>query len=246
MAKRTKVPRASLACTILDDTEYVALMLTKHGREAFALYTTLLCAAKSQANEGVFDQQPAVIAALIRWPLAAYQNALATLQHYTNWTGLDPTTKGLAIRSYAKWNAWGGNRDGAGRKPSANQDGIKLQSKPATPASASVSGTKTTTTLSDKSDGEREPNANSKAEVRFAKFWSFFPRKIGKGKAWAAFRKLKAEDQDQAIDQAEAYAQAFALAPDQRKQFFKHPTTWINARSWEDDHAEWALIIEGK
>lgn len=101
----------------------------------------------------------------------------------------------------------------------------------------------TTTTLSDKSDDDREP---SKAEVRFGRFWSFYPRKIGKGKAWAVFKRLSAEDQDEAIEQAEAYAQAFEMAPDARRQFFKHPQTWLNGRCWEDDHAEWQLLIEGK
>ena len=99
------------------------------------------------------------------------------------------------------------------------------------------------TPLSDKSDGDREP---SKAEVRFGRFWDFYPRKIGKGKAWAVFKRLSADDQHEAIEQAEAYAQAFGLAPDARKQFFKHPQTWLNGRCWEDDHAEWQLLIEGK
>lgn len=101
----------------------------------------------------------------------------------------------------------------------------------------------TTTALSDESDGDHEPTP---AEDRFARFWEFFPRKIGKGKAWASFKRLKAEDQNEAIEQAEAYGEAYDMAPDHRRQYFKHPTTWINSRSWEDDHAEWSLLIEGK
>ena len=98
----------------------------------------------------------------------------------------------------------------------------------------------TTTTLSDKSDARP---AYSEA---FDAFWAFYPRKIGKGKAWSAFKRLKADDRLAAIDQAEAYAQAYEMAPDSRRQFFKHPATWLNARSWEDDHAEWSLLIEGR
>ena len=125
----------------------MALMMDKHGREGFALFCAMLCAAKSQSNEGVFDQQPSVIAAMIRWPLAAYQNALTVLLRKTDWLEVDYANV-LIIRSYAKWNAWGGNREGAGRKSSANQVGTKTQSKGVTPASVSdsVSGTKATTT----------------------------------------------------------------------------------------------------
>lgn len=101
------------------------------------------------------------------------------------------------------------------------------------------------TTLSDsgESDGNHEP---SPAEQRFNDFWTFYPRKVGKGAAQKVFMRLKADDQTEAIEQAEAYGQAYELAPESRRQFFKHPATWLNARGWEDDHAEWTLLIEGK
>ena len=102
------------------------------------------------------------------------------------------------------------------------------------------------TALPDTSGDDGENGKTHNYSGRFETFWNFYPRKIGKGKAWAVFKRLSAADQDAAVEQAEAYAQAYEMAPDQRRQYFKHPATWLNARSWEDDHAEWSLLIEGK
>ncbi len=109
-----------------------------------------------------------------------------------------------------------------------------------------VEGVSKALTDSDESAAPTEPTEPTKAQARFNNFWQFYPRKIGKGKAWAVFKRLSADDQTAAIEQSEAYSQAYALAPPERRQFFKHPATWLNSRSWEDDHAEWKLLIESK
>lgn len=146
MAKRTKVPRASLACTILDDVEYIRLIHHPRGRDAFALFVGLLCAAKVQGNEGVFLHEPFLIASLCRWPMEAFDDAFETLLS-TEWVNV--VDGKVIIRNYKKWNAWGGKREGAGRKPKAqsrrnsslNQNGKPSDSKPATPVSDSDTGT---------------------------------------------------------------------------------------------------------
>lgn len=110
----------------------------------------------------------------------------------------------------------------------------------------SVSEVETTSVDSDESVGESESTKTSPAQERFEKFWAHYPRKSGPGSARSAFMRLKVADQLAAVEQAEAYRQAYDQAPDHRHKFFKHPTTWLNKRCWEDDHAEWALLIEGK
>lgn len=135
MSKRTRVPRASLACTLLDDPDCIALLQDADGREAFALWCALLVAAKVQRNTGDFTaQQPAVLAALVRFPVKALQAGIATLRGRTNW--LEPGD-GVKIRSWAKWNdtegpGRGGARPGAGRPKSKDEsDGIQKRNQTA-------------------------------------------------------------------------------------------------------------------
>ena len=116
---------------MLDDPEFIGLCQTPEGREAYALFTALLMAAKDQDNGGKFTQDSAVLAMMVRWPLDAFRKALAILQDKTNWLIVDASL--VQIRSYKKWNSWGGNRDGAGRpiktNSSDNQDAQLAESK---------------------------------------------------------------------------------------------------------------------
>tara|TARA_R110001632_G_scaffold137181_1_gene252853 strand:+ start:511 stop:1365 length:855 start_codon:yes stop_codon:yes gene_type:complete len=67
----------------------------------------------------------------------------------------------------------------------------------------------------------------------FEDFWNAYPKRVGKGKAHAAFTKATQHTNAQTIIQAAAqYAQAPGLP---EKQYIPHPTTWLNAESWEDD-----------
>jgi len=67
----------------------------------------------------------------------------------------------------------------------------------------------------------------------FEEFWNAYPKRVGKGKAQAAFTKATQHTNAQTIIQAAAqYAQAPGLP---EKQYIPHPTTWLNAESWEDD-----------
>ena len=67
----------------------------------------------------------------------------------------------------------------------------------------------------------------------FEEFWNAYPKRVGKGKAHAAFTKATQHTNAQTIIQAAAqYAQAPGLP---EKQYIPHPTTWLNAESWEDD-----------
>lgn len=235
LAKRTKVPRASIACTILDDPEYVDLMLTQTGREALALWTALLCLAKAQDNGGVFNQKDAVVAALVRWPAEAFRRALVTLCENTNWIERDDGTSAWTIRNYAKWNSWGGNRGGAGRKSSCNQDGIKFQSKVHVPVTDTDTGTNYTHTPDEiviRDDDHR---------ATFDKFWAIFPRKTAQGRAWQYWDRMNAEERKQALLYAEAYAEVFQAAADDRRTFFKGAAKWLEDRCWEDDPNDWAL-----
>lgn len=120
---QTNIPRASVACTILDDTDFIDLCQSAAGREAVALFITLLSAAKSLRNGGVFSEARTVVAIFCRWPLDAFAASLSVLlNHKGKWVVEDGGT--LKIRRWEKWNCWGGARDGSGA-PTGNHNASK-------------------------------------------------------------------------------------------------------------------------
>lgn len=112
-----------------------------------------------------------------------------------------------------------------------------------------------TTTLSDKSD-----NSNSRSEKvhappggvkypdDFEAFWSHYPRRVQKGAALKAWKKLTAKDRLAATERAEWVAGCWAYHDPhgERLQFMPHPATWLNARGWEDDDGAVELAARGK
>lgn len=73
-------------------------------------------------------------------------------------------------------------------------------------------------------------------DERFERFWSVYPKKVGKGAARAAFMKLKPSQ-----ELTETMIKAVRLAersPQWQKdygQFIPNPATWLNQHRWEDE-----------
>ena len=77
---------------------------------------------------------------------------------------------------------------------------------------------------------EKEKNKRSPSFAEFDRFWSAYPRKVGKGDARRAWSKaLKKASAGEIIARAEQYAW-----PEDR-QFIPHPATWLNAERWTDE-----------
>lgn len=70
---------------------------------------------------------------------------------------------------------------------------------------------------------------------RFQEFWSSYPRKIGKPKAQAAWKRLvKAKvDPQTIIDGCTRWATYYAQARTEER-FIPHPTTWLNDARYDD------------
>ena len=69
--------------------------------------------------------------------------------------------------------------------------------------------------------------------VAFERFWSAYPRKVGKAKARTAFATAcKRANPEAVIDGAHALA-ADPNLPEQ--QFIPHPTTWLARDGWDDE-----------
>jgi len=84
--------------------------------------------------------------------------------------------------------------------------------------------------LSEKSDKNVVKN-------RFDEFWKSYPKKIGKGAAEKAYKKIKptAELQSQILSAVEKAKQTEQWQK-QNGQFIPHPATWLNQKRWEDEY----------
>lgn len=135
-----KVPRASLAVTLLADPELIELLQTPEGRDAALLFVCLILAAKEQNNAGRFTQGHAVLAMLVRWPLSEFKSALDyLLRSPGQWVVSNGGE--IVVRGFTKWNSgWGGAREGAGRptKTESTPDSSRNQVKPTPPLPVSV------------------------------------------------------------------------------------------------------------
>lgn len=135
-----KVPRASLAVTLLSDPEWIELLQTPEGRDAALLFVSLILAAKEQNNAGRFTQGHAVLAMLVRWPQQEFKSALDYLLRSPGQWVVNNGGE-IVVRGFTKWNSgWGGAREGAGRptKTESTPDSSRNQVKPTPPLPVSV------------------------------------------------------------------------------------------------------------
>ena len=80
---------------------------------------------------------------------------------------------------------------------------------------------------------ENKATANSPYTEEFEQFWRNYPKKVGKGGAFKAWRKER-PDFDVAISVLEMHATSEDWTKDGGK-YIPHPQTWINARRFEDE-----------
>ena len=73
------------------------------------------------------------------------------------------------------------------------------------------------------------------AKTGFDLFWSVYPRKIGKGAAELAWKKIRPDDtlQVRIVDAVKAQCKSEQWKRD-GGQFIPHPATWLNGKRWED------------
>lgn len=84
--------------------------------------------------------------------------------------------------------------------------------------------------------GEGRKERKELSASAFDAFWSAYPKKVSKGQAEKVFAKINPDDNLQA-QMLESLARA-KKRPDWIKdggQFIPHPSTWLNAKGWEDE-----------
>lgn len=82
-------------------------------------------------------------------------------------------------------------------------------------------------------DIDKKENKKEK-ESSFDRFWSAYPRKVGKGEARKAFAKIKGVPVDTMIQAVEKQKQSTQWQRD-GGQYIPHPATWLNQERWEDE-----------
>jgi hypothetical protein len=70
----------------------------------------------------------------------------------------------------------------------------------------------------------------------FGLFWDVYPRRVAKGKAFAAFKKAARTTDAEIIIEAAA---AFGASPKAKGDYCPYPGTWLNGERWLDDPSEW-------
>lgn len=85
------------------------------------------------------------------------------------------------------------------------------------------------------SEGNREGNREQGTGIvaqRFEEFWTTYPRKVGKRKAFGAFKQALRRTDAATIT---AGAERYRDDPNRRQEFTAHPTTWLNRDGWNDE-----------
>lgn len=140
----SKLPRASLCITLLDDEDYRVLMASKNGLESFGVFVAMLVLGRERLQQEKarqvsgseslkFDNSTTHLLAMTHVSHKQLVTCLKTLSQVAKDTGSEPwmyldETSHLVIRSFFKFNlnaGWGGVRPGAGRQSRGNQDDSK-------------------------------------------------------------------------------------------------------------------------
>jgi len=115
-----------------------------------------------------------------------------------------------------------------GRPPKEPEKPTENSNKP-TSTSYSYSSSDST---SDKKETPKPPSGQS---AFFDKFWTAYPRRVGKRAAQAKWKTLKLNPLlDQILRAVEAQKKTESWRKD-NGQFIPHPATWLNRGSWDDE-----------
>ena len=95
----------------------------------------------------------------------------------------------------------------------------------------------------DKRDkSNKRKSAEVENAVSFALFWNLYPRKVSKATAAKAWTKLKPDDSLCETILADVRRRIEGEWNGKDEQYIPHPTTYLNQRRWEDEHATEAPI----
>lgn len=154
-------------------------------------------------------------------------------------TGEEPDLESLPDAAAIAFEVIRPTLDASRRKAESGSAGGRTKQTPskpqANPKQTEANGKQEETPSKKKNKDKNKNKIKDKCLTRedFGTFWQAYPRKVGKEKALAAFKKV-----DVPIDTL------LAAIEEQRKsaqwtkdkgEFIPHPATWLNGKRWEDD-----------
>jgi hypothetical protein len=83
---------------------------------------------------------------------------------------------------------------------------------------------------------KNDPKTGNGYNTEFEKFWEAYPKKVGKGAAWTAWKKKNGRRPD--IQILVEVIEKHKQTPDWNKeggQYIPNPATWLNQHRWEDE-----------
>lgn len=80
----------------------------------------------------------------------------------------------------------------------------------------------------------KKDNKENKDDL-FIQFWNTYNKKVGQIPALRAWKKLTADDKRKAIEGIKPYQESMHFD----KHYIKHPATYLNQRTWEDDFTDY-------
>ena len=69
----------------------------------------------------------------------------------------------------------------------------------------------------------------------FERLWQAYPRKTGKGAAWAAWQRIRQRPDIETLVSALTAQSRSVKWTEEDGRFIPHPATWLNQRRWDDD-----------
>ncbi|MDI9418754.1 MAG: hypothetical protein QM399_01065 [Bacillota bacterium] len=140
-----------------------------------------------------------------------------------------------------------GTGTGTGDIYTCAPDGARVYTAPS--PGGSVEAEKVTATLGDKSSksGPRSPFKSKRQEQLFDEFWAQYPKKRSKGQAERTWVKIKPDEQlFEAIMAGLERAKTSVEWQKDGGQYIPHPSTWLNAKGWEDEYRTDGNYVRGK
>ena len=96
-----------------------------------------------------------------------------------------------------------------------------------------TTGGQLTVQLADTSkEGKKEKKEEEEYTAEFVEWWERYPKKVGKGAAWKAWRNVGG---DAKLPDILASLDSWLECDDWARGFICLPATWLNQRRWEDD-----------
>lgn len=148
---------------------------------------------------------------------------------------LFPVFKAVVDRDAQKSDAMARNGATGGRASKANASKFKQTEANASKAKPTNNIRHKTEDKEHKTEDDIPPKSPSAGDA-FERFWSVYPRKVGKQSAKRAFEKVKVpiETLVTAIERQKCSDQWTR----DNGQYIPHPTTWLNQGRWDDELPE--------